>query len=303
MKHRIFHIVLLFALVAGRAGSQELDCNVTLQNAEQLSPEARDNASDLVAQVKQYMNNQKFTRETFGDYKIHVELTIAFQGQASNDPHHYVAQAFIGSTRPINKMPKNTAMVRIKDDQWEFDYTRYQSLQHDDYRFDPLTSFLDFYAYVVIGFDQDSYKPEGGTASFEKAMDILNRAKTAPGQPKGWDVNTNSAYSRGEFIDEIVNTKFQDFRTAYYRYHYKGLDYLAQLPDKGKKTILSSLRLIGTLKDRINQTSVLLSTFWETKYAEICETYKGYSDITIADELGRIDQAHADKYRVAIQGH
>ena len=303
MKRQIFFIILITALVCGRSLSQELDCNVTLQNMDQLSSESRDNASDLAAQVKQYLNGQKFTRDNFGDYKIHVEFTIAFQGQSSSDPHHYVAQAFIGSTRPINKQQKNSAMVRLKDDQWEFDYTHYQPLQHDDFQFNALTSFLDFYAYIIIGFDQDSYKSEAGTPTFEKAMDVDNRAKTAPGSPKGWDMNSSGAFNRGQYIDEILNTKFSDFRSAYYRYHFKGLDYLAQLPDKGKKNVLAALKSIGALSDRINQKSFLLQTFFETKYAEIGDTFKGYPDVTILDDLTKIDPNHTTQYTKAIRGN
>ena len=51
-------------------------------------------------------------------------------------------------------------MLRIKDDSWQFTYTRGQSMYHDNFKFNSLTSLLDYYAYMIIGFDDDSWEPE-----------------------------------------------------------------------------------------------------------------------------------------------
>jgi hypothetical protein len=302
MKKYILLIAALVTFVTSKTFSQELECNVVLQNTEGLSAQSLDNISDFAQQVKQYLNGQKFTKENYGDAKIHVELTISFQGSNSQDAHHYLASAFWGSVRPINKMQKNTAAIRLIDAQWEFDYTKYQQLLHDDFRFNALTSFLDFYAYLIIGYDNDTYKEEEGTPYFTKAMDIFNRAKNEPGSPKGWDITSQGSYSRGEFIDELLNSKYSDFRVAVFRYHFKGLDYLAQKPEKGKKSMLSALKLISNLREKLNQKSLLFNTFFDTKHDEIAETFRGYPDASILDQLIKIDPAHSDQYTKLIRG-
>ncbi|MFI5250957.1 MAG: DUF4835 family protein [Bacteroidota bacterium] len=302
MKRYIFIICLIQLLYGGRIFSQELDCTVTLQNVQQLSSDARDNVADFAQQITQYLNSQKYTKENYGDAKIHVEITVSFQGQNSQNSHHYVASAFFGSLRPINRAQKNTALVRLIDDQWEFDYTRYQQLQHDDFRFDALTSFLDFYANIIVGYDIDTYKFDEGTPYFSKAMEIFNRAKSSPGPPKGWDITTQGAYSRGQFIDELLNSKYADYLTAIYKYHFHGLDYLAQKPDLGKKHVLSALKMIADLRVKINQKSLLITSFFDTKHDEIAETFKGYPDATILDQLVKIDPAHTQQYTEAIRG-
>ena len=38
--------------------------------------------------------------------------------------------------------------------------------------FDPFVSFLDYYAFLIIGIDMDSYAPLGGTEYFTQASDI-----------------------------------------------------------------------------------------------------------------------------------
>ena len=85
----------------------------------------------------------------------------------------------------VHKAGRNSGVIRILDDKWEFDYVRSQSLIHDEFRFDALLSFIDFYAYVVLGFDFDSYKAFDGTLYFEKAVDIVNKSRGAA-SGTGW---------------------------------------------------------------------------------------------------------------------
>lgn len=283
-----------------RLTAQELDCVVTLANTEQLTSQARDNISDFAEQVRQYLNTQKYTKEDYGDMRIKCNLTISF-GQSSQNTQHYVTQVIILSQRPVNKANKSSAVLRLKDTQWEFDYVRSQPLLRDEFRFDPIMSFLDFYAYVIIGYDHDTYASEAGTPFFEKANDILNRAHGSMNAGSGWDISNTSGYSRSKLMEETLNPKFSEFRTAVYRYYYKGLDYLAQKPDKGGKTILSALKTIANVQQKLNAQSVIINLFFETKAPEIAETFKDSSDPGILNELTTVDPQHRETYEKAFK--
>src|ERR1043165_2261118 len=126
---KILFIISLFLFVS-RLSAQELECEVQLLNQEQLSAESRENVADFVQQLKQYLNSTKYTKEDYGANKIKVQIQISLSG-GTND-HHYTAQAVIVSQRPINKANRNTAVLRLKDDAWDFDYIRYQPLQRDE---------------------------------------------------------------------------------------------------------------------------------------------------------------------------
>src|ERR1051326_5115915 len=201
--------------------AQELDCDITFTNLETLPAGSRDNLTDFISQAKQYINSYHWTQEDLGSVRIKCSMNISFQSATNN---HYVVQAFIGSQRPIFKSDKNTAFVRLLDDSWEFDYVRGQPFNHNESHFDPLLSFMDFYAYIILGYDFDSYKSGDGTPYFQKASDIANRALGSAST--GWDVSSQGTYSRGQLIEELTNSKFHDFREAVYRYHYRGLDLL-----------------------------------------------------------------------------
>lgn len=299
MKRFFIPPVLIVLLSLSSSFAQEFDCDVKI-DLQQLSNEARDNLSDFAQQIKNYINNYKWTKEDFGQDKLKCTFEIHFlTSQGSN---HYTAQMFVGSQRPIHKQGKNTAVLRLKDDNWEFDYVRFQPLQHETFQFDPLVSFIDYYCYLILGCDADTWESSAGTPYFEKAMEIVNKARSAGNAGPGWDVVSQNVYARGQFVDELLNMQFQPFREAAYRYHYWGMDQLFKYPDKGKKTILAALEIIGNLQQKINKPSLVIKTFFETKYLEIADTFTGYTDAKVFQRLNVIDPSHQQAYEKARQG-
>jgi hypothetical protein len=279
--------------------AQELDCDVKL-DMPSLTTEARSNLDDFVAQIKQYMNSNRWTKEDLNGEKI--KCTIEITVLSSSGDNHFTAKVFIGSQRPIYKLNgRSTATTRILDDKWEFSYIRNQSLTHDEYRFDPLLSFLDFYAYVIIGYDFDSgdfnfAKPGFGAPYFQKAFEIINKGRNTAGAGKGWDESTTSIYSRGQLIDELLNPKFQELREAAFRYHYRGLDLLYKDDVRARKNILTSLQKIANLQKKINRSALSVRTFFDTKYLEIADIFLKDPDLTIYTELAKYDPAHQQTY-------
>ena len=291
----IRRLILLAALSLPliQIDAQEFDCEVTI-TTQSLTAEARENLSDFVQQLKQYINNYRWTKEDFGSDKLKCTIDIFFQG-VKND-NHYFAQAFVGSQRPIHKQDRNTAVLRTIDDRWEFDYIRFQPLIHDEYRFDPLLSFVDFYMYLILGYDFDTFTSGGGTAYFQKAYEIVNKARSSTGAGKGWEISSQSVYSRGTLIDELINDRFRNLREAVYKYHYRGLDLLRSKPEKAKQNILSALEGIGNLQQKINTKSISMKLFFDTKYQEIAQTFVGYPDATVYLRIAKIDPSHQSTY-------
>lgn len=296
---RAFLLICMLCLPACLA-AQEIDCDVIL-HTDALSAEAKDNLVDFVTQVKQYINGFRWTQEEFGNERIKCSLEISFQG-VTND-NHFIAQAFIGSQRPIFKAGRNTAVIRIKDDKWEFDYVRFQSLSHSEYRFDPLLSFLDYYVYLILGYDADSYKDTykagKGTEYFQKALEIVSRARGSGAVAKGWDVSSQNTYSRAQLIEELVNPKFQVVREAVYEYHYRGLDYIYKDEVKARKNILASLEKISKFQKAINQRALIIRTFFDTKFMEITDVFAVEPDLGVYDKLGQYDPVHLQNYEEA----
>jgi hypothetical protein len=291
-------LIIILLLSCQRGTAQEFEFEVTI-NTQQLQSDALDNIVDFVDQVKQYLNSNRWTKDDFGPAdRIVCTMSIFFKGSPSTG--RYSVQAFIGSQRKIwnartNKpTEKNSAMLRIFDDSWDFSYTRGAPLTRNEYRFDALTSFLDFYVYMILGFDYDSYESSGGTPHYQRAMNIYNLARSSGG--RGWEFPGSGTYSRARLIDELVSERFKDFREALYVYHAEGLDRLASDPASALSKIYSAVESIGKVKKRINQPSVAIKTFFDTKYLELCELFQSHSDDKIYQKLSAIDPSHQKSY-------
>ena len=274
--------------------SQEIDCDLKINLEALTTSEAKDNLSDFVQQVKSYINDYRWTQGEFGDGKIKCVIDISFRG--SEGTNHYIAQAFIGSQRHIFKTNRTTALLRIMDDKWEFDYVRNQSLNHMETRYDPLLSFIDFYVYLILGYDADTYQTNGGTPYFQKAFDIANVARGSGTDAKGWELSQQGLYSRAQLIEELLNPKFQDFRKAVHIYHYRGIDSLFTNSKRPLNRVYLALDKIAKLKEKINQTSLVIKTFFDTKYLEIAEVFLKSNDPMIYSRLSRIDPEHTKTY-------
>lgn len=293
MNHILKILTIIALLTVTSLTAQEIDCDVKL-NVESLTAEGRENLTDFADQVKQYINGHKWTKEDFGGLKIRCNIEIYILGVSDNN--HYTARAFIGSQRPIYKADKNSVTVRFLDEKWEFDYVRNQSMIHDDYVFDPLLSFLDYYVYTILGFDFDSYKALDGTRFFEKAMDLVNKSRGTGRSGPGWESTSQTQYSRGQLAEELLNPQYKDIRKAYYTYHYNGLDLLDSKRDKAQANIIVAIESIGKLKDRLNQQTLLMKLFFDMKSQELAESLLGYFDRSVYEKFARIDPAHQKTY-------
>lgn len=276
-------------------GYAQIECDVTV-NLEQVSS-AKDKLQNFEREIESYINSQKWSSEDLGGEKIKCTMNIFF---TAADGNSFKAQAFIGSSRPVfvgkNPSAKKTPMVRIFDDKWDFTYTQGQPLYRNETQYDALTDFLDFYMFLIIGFDYDSYDKLSGTSYFRKAFVICSQA---PSSASGWDRGSGSTYSKYNFTEEILNPTNQPFREGWHAYHFRGLDLMATKPEKGYDNMLVMVNNIKSLKQNSNPRALLFKIFFDTKYGELAEVFKGYNDKNVYQTLIQIDQAHQTSYEDA----
>ena len=288
-------IFSLIFLVYSVSFGQELNCKVTV-NYESIPVVNRELLVDFAQTIEDYMNKTKFTDKWDGD-KIECALTIFFTGASSEI--NYSAQAVVTSQRPIYNSTKNSLMLSINDAQWSFVYEKNQTLYATQSIFDPLTSFLDYYAYVIIGFDLDSYEELSGSTYFTKAFDIVNLGATS-GFRIGWE-KSSSSYSRRGLVEDLLNEKFRFFREAYFYYHYNGLDLFTDKRQAAFKNITKLIDVLDMMRTKVDINSVLIKTFFDAKSGEIIEYLKTYPDKSIFNKLKKIDPPHALKYDDAVK--
>lgn len=293
---RLLTVIIIVAACLSMAQTAigQIDCLVTV-NMDMIQGSNKEQLQNFAQDIQTYINSNKWAGDDYDGDKIKCTLNIFFLSQSGENS--YTAQIFLGSQRPIYKDPsaKNTAMVRIVDDRWDFSYTKNQPIYRNEEQFDALTDFIDFYVYLVVGMDYDSYEPQGGSKYFQRCFVFANQA---PSSVKGWDRNP-SGYSRLALIEEIMNPKYQPFREGFYLYHYKGLDWLAKKPSEAYKNMISVLQSIADQKKIGNPRALIFKNFFETKYMELAEVFKNYNSKSVYQMLIAVDQAHQTTYEEA----
>ena len=289
MKKLTLFLMLFPVLLFG----QELSATVTV-NYEQLPTASRERLTDFSQQVEAYLNSTKFSEADWSWEKIKCNFTIFFI--SASDETNYTAQVVITSQRPVENSIKNLLMVKIQDPKWKFKFEPNQSMYFFPNEFEPLTSFLDFYAFLIIGFDSDSYGPEplGGSEFFSKAYDTAILGASSQFSD-GWELS-GSAYNKRALVNDLTNEKFQQFRIDYMNYHFYGIDLYAKNKKAAQKNIYKLIEHLAEKRDQIDPRSVLLKIFFDAKSGEILEYMRDYPDKTVFELLKRLDPPRITKY-------
>lgn len=274
--------------------AQELDATVII-NYEQLSFGGKERLVNFKDQIEAYLNNTKFTGQAWEGERIKCSFNIFFAGWSNET--NYTAQMVVTSQRPIEGTSLNSLMLQVMDNKWSFVYERNQAMYFNQTDFDPLLSFLNYYAYLIIGFDLDSYYKLGGSDYFSKALEIAVRGGSSKFSD-GWQ-SESSTYNKRVLVDNLVNAKYQQFRMDIFDYHYNGLDLLND-PQNSKMAMNNIVKLVKNLfkaKDQIDSRSVFLKVFFDAKAGEIVDRLKNHPEkIDLANMLRKVDPAHTAKY-------
>jgi len=286
-------ILVLFLGFTSLSFSQELNCDVTI-NTESIPVESRELLADFDGSIETYMNQTRFTDENWEYPKINCAFSIFIT--SASDQTHYQAQIVVTSQREILKSSRKSLMLSINDNSWSFEYVKGQPLYSRQSVFEPVTSLLNYYAYIILGFDADSWDELGGTQYFTKAFDIVNLGANSNFKT-GWEKNSSS-YSRRGLVEDLLNEKYRPFREALYEYYY-GIDKYEIDNAAGQKYIVKLVDELTELKKKIDLTGVFEKVFFDAKSGEIIDRLKDYPDKSVFEKLKKIDPSHQAKYKEA----
>lgn len=295
VKFSVRLICVLIITGPGISAAQELNCDVTI-NSRQISGSSYDYVSELEGEIERYLNENRWTGDRFEEYeRIDCIMQVILNGVDSQ--FNYSAEAILSLRRPIYDSFQYSTVMVINDNNWRFNYPRNRSLVRDDLLFDDLTSFLDFYAYVLIGLDYDTFSELGGSEYYNNALNVFELGQNAAAF--GWGRSIGSQRNRFGLINNLTGNAYRDFRLALYRYHRMGLDQFTRSPESAREEILASLELIRENK-RTTTNNYLYDLLFGTKYTEIVAILIE-GDIQLKNRaisiLRDVDPAHSSEYQ------
>lgn len=247
---------------------QELNCKVTI-NADQIQTTDRNVFKDMERSFANFLNSRKWTGDSYKNYeKINCSLFLNISKMPSIG--NFVASAQITAARPVYGGNYETVLLNFADREWEFEYIESLPLEYNDNAYiTNLTSMLAFYAYVILGFDYDSFAEMGGSPHFQKALAVVNNAQ--PSNRPGWQA-LGSNRSRYSLIENLNNPQMTELRKNAYRYHRLALDNYAKNPDEARTIILEVLRNVKKVWT-INPSSIFVVTFFDAKATELVNVF------------------------------
>lgn len=298
LHRRIGLVIVLVGLfiIPQRSLGQELSCQVQLDRS-QLSGSEFSFLDDLERRIEEYMNDESWTSDQFLRHeRIACSLQIVILESVSLS--EFRTRLIVTTRRPIHGTSQSTVVLRVNDPEWQFEYSRGTSLNHDLERYNGLTSVLDFYAYVMLGYDYDTFSELGGTSHFETAQRIANRAE-GNGDP-GWSA-VSSQRNRRQLISDLLAQRTDPLRRAYYRYHLEGLDRFVDEPQAAREVVLDVLETMQELT-RTASNSYPLDLFFSTKYQELAAIFaEGDLQNQAYNLLTQIDPSHSSEYNKLVQ--
>ncbi|MBX7043844.1 MAG: DUF4835 family protein [Ignavibacteria bacterium] len=280
--------------------AQQQDLNVeVIVDMQQIPPDAQNKLVNFRQKVQDYLNKNKYHDEKIPPIKVQMQFSFTGLNLSTSN---YEAKLFIASQREVYNPFKTgqqrfSTAFRFLDERCEFYFNDNLPFIKNDYRFDPFLSLLDYYAYVIVGFDEDSYYPKGGTRFFQKALDICNKVTS---NAKGWtETGGGSKPSRMQLIQELLDVRFDNYRNGYFEYMWMGLDSLAINKPNAFRNILAAIDKISTVKKK-EVKAYTPDIFFDSKATEIAEIFLDYGDRSIYGRLISMDPAHQaiyDEYR------
>lgn len=297
--------VLFLALggLAASASAQELNCQVAL-NRQAVTGAEFGYLDEFRTEVFRYVNSRAWTDDVFrAEERIDCQIQITLTQAISQTD--FAAQLVVQASRPIYGTAQRTTTFRVADDNWRFSYARGQTLIYDPNRFDPLTSVLDFYANLVLGYDYDSFSELGGTEFFERALRIAELARpTEAGQPGGgWYGQGAEERSRFTLVNELLDPVFEPVRRAHYAYHFDVLDHFVIEPQQAWVDALATLTELHELYLSLNRRRYVTDVFFGVKYQELVDLLLDAPQRNEAYALlSEMDPSHLGTYDVLVTG-
>ncbi|MEM8584809.1 MAG: DUF4835 family protein [Bacteroidota bacterium] len=293
----ILSTILLFGvhLHAQDEGPFDLSLSLNTQQVTTVDPKIFETLEqDLRLMLSSYdWTNDRFEQEE--RIRCNFVMTIL----EGDTPNNFTADLAVQATRPVYGTGEQTLVFNYLDKKFSFYYEQFQAVQLSENTFTGnLPAVFGFYAYLILGYDYDTFEMMGGQPYFEKAQEIINRLPTnlATDDPGWW---TRQSRNRYWLLENILSPRSLPLRRAQYTYHREGLDLMHRNIPEGRANCLLAIEDVQQTNQAYPGT-VYVQTFIDAKRDEIIEMFKGAPPAeqqNVIQTLTRVDPSNSGQYR------
>lgn len=290
--------ILLIIVSTGISFTQELNCIINIDYSLVQTQETQI-FTELKANMYDFMNNRTWTEDEFSpEERIKCYINIQLKGNSDITSGAFYATARINSVRPIYGSEYETGVFDFVDKEFNFVYNQSSTLNYSENSFNgTLSSLLSFYAYMVLGFDYDTFSELGGTKYFEVARDIMNVTQSNLPEDESWNSDGDRT-NRYYLIDDALSNQMEGLRKFHYSYHRKGMDQLSKKRKETQLMMIEGLKELERIKDVV-PISMFVQSFFNAKKKELVNVFSGASSELKSQAYGllkSLDPTSLDDY-------
>ena len=179
----LHYSVAFFLLIGSFSWSQFIEVNAEL-DLRRLSEGDRQLFTTLAEDIENYLLNTQFSAND-NDLELVIDIRLVLESVSHGGRGTSInAQAIFS-----NKLDQYFYAKGI-----QFPYSRGRKMYYTTV-FDPLASFLDYYAFMFIATELDTYEYMGGTTFFNRAIEL-----SALGKDSDWSVGWDDRWKKSRKI-------------------------------------------------------------------------------------------------------
>lgn len=296
-------LITAFAMLALYVQAQELKATVSVVSNQVGNAVNASVFRTLQTALNNFMNNRKWTTDNFlPNEKIQCNFLLNLEPTA--DLNVYNATLTIQAARPIYNTSYLSPIINYRDEGITFKYTEFQQLEFNENRVSGsdaqvsnLTAAFAYYAYMILGFDYDSFSPRGGDVFFQKAQNVVNNAPDGRGIT-GWKA-FDGVRNRYWLVENMLNSRYTIMHDVYYNYYRMGMDKFYEDENTARAEVMNVLNLLNNFNTE-NPNKMINQFFFQGKSTELVKLFlkAPQQDKARASELlQKMDITNANKYR------
>jgi len=270
---------LLFMLTFPLLFAQFTEVKIEI-SVDRMPEKERNDLKNLEQLFPIYFQNYNWFENTYG-IGIPIKISMFPEGvNTTGFERTFTSQIFISN---------QSGDQRFFEKNFKFVYNQNDPLTHSDMVL-PLPGALDFYAYLLIAGELDTYDPLGGNNQYEKARDIANRGQLSV-HPSGWK-------QRLQELDEI--TRLRDYRMAKY-YFWKAVDLLDQKKEAEVPEAIGQMLQHFNKMFEVNARERYSHIFLDVHAREIAEIIRDYGTPAQKTTIMELDPDNVNIYKAIFE--
>ncbi|MFM2359779.1 MAG: hypothetical protein RLY16_1772 [Bacteroidota bacterium] len=295
--------ILLAGCFYCQTQAQELNARVTVNTTRVGNNVNKNVFKTLQNALNTFLNNRKWTTDNFQTNEK-IDCNFLLNLESTNDANVYAASLTIQAARPIFNSTYASPLVNFQDENVMIKYVEFQPLEFNENRVNGsdalasnLTAVFAYYAYMILGFDYNSFSLRGGEPYFQKAQNIVNNAPEGRGIT-GWKA-FDGVRNRYWLTENMLNSRYAIIQDVYYNYYRLALDKMYEDEAAARTEMMNVLNLMNNF-NADNPNTMINQFFFQGKANELIKIFSKspqQDKLRASELLQKLDLTNANRYK------